>query len=248
MKSDFIAKNKLRKERRIMVRFPRRSLQKVRNLIVKYELKGMQDLFDSLVVGGLVFRRSEIIDFIREHRPKYEELHKLNNLSRLGKAKKPEQLEMYGINMVMYNHDHTAFKNYIIEENIKQQWVWTILFEDGFAAEAPPIVALVQRQSKLEITSRKKAVARLANDEYIRVLPTSEAEFILNQLTTEYDNREFDDSLEEVIKAKIALKEAEEAKEEEDLLEKDFDNKIINLRRSRAQKINEISKPKLDLE
>ena len=247
-KLDFVPSNPLRKERKIMVRFPRRSLKKVRQLMTKYEVKSMQALFDSLVIGGLVFRRAEIIEFIRKHRPEYERIHKLHNLAKIGKAEKPEVLDMYGINMAMYNADHVAFKGYIVEENIKQQWVWSILFEDGFAAEEAVIVDLVKRHVKLNISSRKKAIARLSNDEYIRVLPEHDAAQILDQMTLEYDNRQFDDSLAGVIEAKLNLKQKEEEQQEEDILEKDLNDKIRNLRMSRSRRVKDISKPKLDLE
>lgn len=240
-------RKEVKKQKKIMVRFPKRSLKKVRTLINEQELKGIQALFDILVISGVVFRRGEIIDFIRENVPKYQERNKQVNLAKFGKVEKPPKIPMYGVTLAMYTADYVAFKNFVVEENIKQQWIFNILFEDGFANEEKCIMDLIERSKKLDISNRKKAIARLANDEYIIALAPEEANVILEQMTDEYDSKKFDDSLEEEIKSKIELQEIllrENIKDEDDEEDFEFSQKLKSIRKNREQQIKNLIKPK----
>lgn len=245
---DFVKNNSIRKEKKIMVRIPERSMPQIKKLMQQYEIKGIQGLFDILIISGVVFRRSEIIEFIRSHKQRYLNVYKQQNLARMGKAKKIVPEKMYGVNLFMYASDFRAFKEYIIEENIKQQWVWSILFEDGFAKEEPCIIDLVNRANKLNISGRKKAIARLANDEYVSVLPEELANKILDQLTEEYDESKFDDSIEAAIESRLKLAEKEKEAQEEIEIDMELANKIRALRAGRSMKIAHIIKPVLDSE
>ena len=237
-------KRSLTKDKKVMVRFPRRSLKIIKKKIQEHELKSMQELFDCMIISGIVFRKKEILEFVRENVPKYQKISAQEKLSRLGKAEKPPKIDMYGVNMTMYNNDYLAFKNYIVEENIQQQWLWNILFEDGFSMDEPCIIDLVERAKKLEINSRKKAIARLTNDEYITTLSTVEADKILEKITEEYDNKKFDASLEAIIESKIELEKSVKNLEDEEDLDSELAKKMENLRRSRGVKIQHLTKPK----
>lgn len=247
-KQDFVRNNSIRKEKKIMVRVPEKFMPTIKKLMQKYELKGIQALFDILVISGLVFRRAEIVEFVRANKNKYLETYKQQCLSRIGKAPKVEVEKMYGVNLFMYASDFRAFKEYIIEENIKQQWVWNILFADGFAQEESCVIDLINRSKELNISERKKAIARLSKDEYVSVLPEDIAGKILDQLTEEYDERIFDDSIEAAIESRLKLKEKEQEEQEEAELDLDLKNKISALRTSRNKAMNNISKPMLDKE
>ncbi len=238
----------LRKERKVMIRIPEHFMPQIKTLFTKYELKGIQYLFDILIVGGIVFRRKEIIQFIRDNKQKYKDLNTQYNLSKLGVVDKIKSPKMYGVNVAMYNADHRAFKDYILEENIKQQWIWEILFVDGFNNEEKCVIDLIERSKALKLSSRKKAIARLSNDEYITALPTQEANRILNQLTTEYDERSFDDSIEQAIESRLQLRAKELAKKEDKELDDGLNKKIMSLRMSRAKQMQDISKPNLDID
>jgi hypothetical protein len=247
-KPDFVRNNSVRKEKRIMVRIPERSMIQIKKLMNQYQLKGIQALFDILIISGIVFRRVEIIEFIRSHKEKYLEVYKQQNLARMGLAEKIEPEKMYGVNMFMYTSDFVAFKNYVIEENIKQQWVWSILFEDGFSKEEPCIIDLINRSKQLDISGRKKAIARLSKDEYVSVLSPDVANKILDQLTEEYDESKFDDSIEAAIESRLKLKEKEKEAEEEAEIDMELTNKIREVRLSRGRQMSNISKPVLDNE
>lgn len=237
-----------RKQKKIMVRIPKSEMPKLKKLLKKYEIKGIQYLFDMLVIGGICFRRPEILKFVREHVPKYKEETIQRNLARLGKAEKLPKIPMHGYTASMYLSDNKVFHEYIIEENIKQQWLWNILFLDGFVAEEKCIIDLIERAKTLKISSRKKAIARLSEDEYVTTLPPNEAQRLLDQLTQEYDTKTFDKSLEAVIESKLELDEQLRAQREEEELDFELNKKIHNLRQSRSAKINHIVKPDLNVD
>ena len=249
-KHDFtkVTNPELRKEKKVMIRIPRRAMPTIKKLFIDHEIKGMQFLFDALIVSGICFRRAEILEFVREHVPRYKAESVQRNLAKFGKAEPLPKIDMYGCNMTMYHADHQALKHYVQEENIKQQWLWGILFEDGFAKEEKCIIDIIDRAKSLKLSSRKKAIARLSNDEYVVALPPNVAQGMLDQLTSEYDQRIFDPSIEAAIESKLQLTEKQKAEKEDDELEDDLSKKIASLRKHRAAEMTKLSKPDLEID
>lgn len=236
---------RIRKERQVMFRLPKDKMDELKKLINKYELSSMQELFDYLIVSGIVFRKPEILDFIRKYKKKYKKRSRQERLSRLKKAKRPNMpktTDLYSRNVHMYHEDYKAFKDYIIEENIAQQWVFNILFIDGFLKEEPAIINLITRARDLEINKRKKAVARLSNDEFVSALSEYDANLIMEKLTEEYDKKEFDPEIQEFISNVLNNKIKEETNDNE--LNTRLEAKLTRLRQSRARSINIITAPR----
>lgn len=237
-----LAESRVRKSKKVMIRFPKNRLADLDKAINDLDLKGIQDAFDSLIVSGIVFRDAKIIEFVDKNRKKYDDIRIQDKLSRLGKAEKPKRPEMYGRNCVMYTKDHKAFKDYIIEKNITQQDVFNILFIDGLADRSEGILAHLKKCRDLEINKRKKAVARLSNDKYVAALPEDDCSVILKKLTEEYDERDFDESIQEFL-----IKTEEEMREkldEDELLNKELQDKMKRLRRARSGKISSLAQPR----
>lgn len=237
----------LRKQKKVMLRVPEDVMPTIKKLMIKYDIKGMQYLFDMLVVSGICFRREEILKFVRKQIPKYKEENTKRNLAKLKKKKMPKK-KMYGYVASMYTSDNKTFHEYILEENIKQQWLWNALFVDGFAAEEKCIIDLVKRAKTLNLSSRKKAIARLSDDEYITTMPLEDARALLDKITKEYDQKIFDDSIESLVEAKLQIKAKQKAREEEDELEAALHEKISAIRKNRNKQIKKIIEPDLNID
>lgn len=233
----------IRKRKKVMFRIPKESYKQIQKQMNAMDIRGVQELFDYLVISGIVFRKPEVIELIRNNRTKYEEKRKQERLSRLKLAEKPEKVEMFERNVYMYHEDHVAFKDYVIEENITQQNIFNILFIDGFLTKEPSIISLIERAKELEVRSRKQNIARLSNDEYVKSLPLNDASLILDKLTEEYDKREFDPDLQKLV-AEILTSEKSEDEISDDEVERALEEKLKRVRMSRAALINQIAKPR----
>ncbi len=236
----------LRKDVRLSVRIPKEKYSRLKELFSKHGLRGIQELFDVLVVSGIVFRNAEVIEFVRAGKQKEKDRFSEQSKAKFGWITSDDTLpkaDSVDARCLMYTQDYKAFCDYIIEENIKKQWVWNILLVDGFLAEPPFMIELINKWKSLHITARKKAVVRLANDEYITTLSPADAEKILDEATREYDNRVFDASIEAMIEEKLKIKEKEEEEAEEQELDDALNKKMESLRRSRQAEVDFIVKP-----
>jgi hypothetical protein len=238
----------VRKDKRIMIRYPRIYREPIKELCKKYGIKGTQDLFDYLIVSGVCFRKKDIIDIIREHKEKYKQNLldiKTKNL-RGGKAPTTPQ---FGVNAFLYEADYKAMKDFLVEENVSQQDVLKILFLEGFLKEDARILNIIEQNRSLRINKRKKQIARLTNDKYISVLDIDDAKRILEELTAEYDQRNFDSDIEKMIKIKLKILERERLEKgrcHQNLdgnVDEELNRKARGLRISRARQITKLTKP-----
>ena len=207
-KQDFYKNSTLRKSKKVIVRFAKHKNLAIREAIKKHQLKGFQEAFDILVVSGIIFRKPEIINFLRNNSQKYKDYYKQERVARLKKTQF-ERCELRSIVVWMYESDLLALNHFTIEENLKKQWIFRILLEDGLIEEHPDIIELIKNNKELKIASRKKSIARLSNDEYINRLNEEESTIILSKLTEEYDDKKFNIEIDDIIKAKTDLDEIE---------------------------------------
>lgn len=233
----------IKKEKKLTVRFPKDKVDEIKSLCKENGLKGIQELFDVLIVSGLVFRNAKVIEYVREKKQEEKERYRIESMGKLGWSEPVDKQNTWETKCFMYNQDHKAFCDYLIEENIKKQWVWNILLVKGFLAQEPFIIDLINKWKDLKISARKKAVVRLSSDEYITVLPRDDANKILEEATKDYDNRVFDSSIEDMIKERLRSQQKEDQEEEDAELESELNKKIETLRKSRQAEVDFLVKP-----
>ena len=236
-KQDFYKNSTLRKSTKVIVRFAKSKNLAIREAIKSHGIKGLQETFDILVVSGIVFRKPEVINFLRDNVQKYRDYYKQERVARLKKTEF-ERCEFYSVAVWMYESDLLALNHFTIEENLKKQWIFRMLFEDGLLDNHPDIIELINNNKELKIASRKKSIARLSNDEYINRLNEEESSIILSKLTEEYDEKVFDVKIDDILKAKIDLDNA--LNNEEDEFENSFAEKMKAIKISRSRKVNTI--------
>lgn len=234
-----------KKNKKIHFRVPLSKVDALREKIKANGLRGTQHFFDALIISGIVMRRPEAIELIRKYKPKYKEIFKQESLHRLKGTPKPEQEDGLFITVFMYKQDFMALNDFVVEENIKRQWVFNILFIDSFLDnEEEGVMKLIERYKSLKISKRKAAIARLANDKYVDTLDKDDAEMILEQMTKEYDEKIFDASLESMIKFSIETKEKARLKNAESEEEELFNAKVRELEsRKKTYSVNKIISP-----
>jgi hypothetical protein len=198
-------------------------LNDCRSLFEEFKIEGFQQLFDFLVVSGLIYFKREIIELIDENSGKLKERKKNVN----GEGRKTTLLTFH-----MYPSDSAALDRFLIEKDIRKFWVTEILFK-AFSEKNKSVIDHIKQCQELDVTNRKKQIVRLLNDEYIDVLPENDAEQLLVSFTEKYDKREFGENLqEEVLKflSKRAVREEKEVEEKES-----FDDKMERIRQARKR-------------
>lgn len=166
---------------------------KVWEEIPKHDLKSFQTLYDYLIVSGIIFLKRELIELVREKSKALKE--RARNIKRQCLAgNKPGELVRKKFNPVMYEKDYEALGRFCIEENLKKHWVFESLLRE-FVEGNPIILDHIEACKKLNITQRKKQLARVAKLEYIYMLDEKDAEEILKRNTERYDRKEFESSL-----------------------------------------------------
>jgi hypothetical protein len=233
----------IKKSRKINVKLPEERYSALKAKIKEHGLTGLQALFDAVIVGGVVMRRPESIDLIRKHKHKYKEIFKQESLARLGKVEAPIRAKERIVPCFMYNQDFKALNDFVIEENIKRQWIFMCLFIDSFLdGDEEGIKTLIKRHKDLSVGKRKAAIARLSNDKFIKTLPMEDAESILVQMTKEYDEKKFDASLSELINFSIEAKKKAQEKNEEAEEDEEFNRKIRSIEFSKVHDVTRATK------
>lgn len=227
----------IKKTSREIVRFDKTKLPLLKKLLIKYKLQGFQQLFDYVVISGIVFRRPEILSLVRENVDKYKKYFNEERMARL-KGVDFQRVILHQNVGKLYPNDQIALNEFVVEENVRKQWLFRILIEDGFLMEHSSVIDLIKKSQDADITKRKKTIARLLDDKYIQRLSLEDSNVILEKLTEEYDKNIFDDSFESVLKFKTELNETLASQQEEEEFEKEFEKKLANLRKSRAREIN----------
>lgn len=219
----------IRKSKKVTIRIPDDAHKEVRKFLNDYDLKGVQELFDIVVVSGIVFRRKEILELVRDFIGKHQQAARAKKTGFLnGVSSKDEPLK--DLPAYLYETDFKALNEYLIEENVKKQHLWMAIFVDGVANRDPRIIDLVKRSKGLNIQKRKKAVARLTDDKWITALPMSEASKLLEKFTEEYDNKIISENVEEFLS------------EEKKILIEDEDDLSLKRNQIRKARIKEIRK------
>jgi len=244
--SKFSIPSKIERNKKINYRCPRWAATKMLNggLIKKtYELKSFQELFDYLVVSGVVYLKPSILEFLKKEMPKYKDKYVQMSLAKFGKTDAPEYDRYMQLQAFMYEQDFHAFNNFCIENNVKPVWVYHCLFVDGFCAEAPEIIDLIKECREKKIRSRKNTVARLVKDKYIDVLSSRDCNSLLAHLTKKFDKKEFDENLlVEFIENENRVKE----KETEQQIDDELNSKFDSIKQSREKELEDAVEPILD--
>lgn len=206
----------------------------------KYGMRSFQELFDYLVVSGVVYLKPSILEFLKKEMPKYKEKYVKMSLAKLGQAEMPEYDTFIQIQAFMYEQDFHAFNNFCIENNVKPVWVYHCLFVDGFVAENPTIIDLIKECKEKKIRSRKNTVARLSKDKYIEVLSSADCRALLTHLTKKFDAKEFDANLMvEALELESELKE----KDADNEINQELNNKFNAIKELRDKALNDAVEP-----
>lgn len=220
------------KSKKMIAKVPLDILDKIRDEVMpKYGMKKFQEIFDYIIVSGVIYLDSKVIKYIDERIPKYRERFKETQLARLKKTK-VDLPEYHVTNFMMFPSEYEMFCNFLIEKNYKQQWVYEVVFE-GFAKEDSVLVNLIKRGQKNNVRDRKKTVARLAKDEWVIALPGDDAAVILSQLTEKYEKKKFDESIQPDIDEFIKL--SKERFQEDEEIEHEINRKANEAKNARQR-------------
>lgn len=231
------------KNKKMTVRVECEKAKQIQEKCDSLGIRSIRELFDILIVGGLVFRNPKAIEYVQNNKGKEKERFRSDLANRLhGIVLPKEKKEEYKCQM--YLQDHQALCNYFIESNVKKQWVWNILLVDAFLNDEPFVKELIDRWKALNISARVAAVARLEHDHAIEAFSREEADKILEQATKEYDARIFDTSIENMIKSKFAIDEKVREQEEDEELDRELEKKGIALKAARNVKLHQIIESK----
>lgn len=235
-KAEFFTKSK-----RVMAKVPLSIQAKIKEtLLKKYSLKGLQEIYDYLIVSGIVYFNKDILSIVEEGIPFYRERDKQANLARLGKCESPVYPKYHPTNFYMYPKDFKTLSDYLIEKNYHRQWVVEILFQ-AFVDEREEVVKLFKRAQDLDVRKRKKQVARLAEDKWIVVLPRDEGRAILNQLTSNYDNQIFSTVIQGEIDKFI---ETNNIVDDDDEIDIELQKKLNSIATARGTKLINLTVPR----
>lgn len=234
------------KSKRQILKVPKNMHEKIKkDLIKKHGLKSYQELFDHLIVSGVVYLQQDIVALIDEKLPDFRERNARSKLARLGKVEAPYFPEYQEKIFQMYPKDYVAFSNFVVEKNCAKQWISEILFGE-FVEENEAILNLINRGQKLDVRRRKNQISRLADDKWVVCLQKEEASKILEQLTESYDNRDFDSGL---LRAQVSnFNQLKELDLEEEKLNREMEEKMIAIRVARANLAKGAAKPKLEFD
>lgn len=234
----------LRKSKRENIRIPEENYKDVRLALNDLNLT-FQKIYDYCVVGGLVMRRPEMIEFIRKHVDKYRKRSAEERVTRF-KGKKEVKFKdtCHNIWVMAYDYDFKAFNDYIIEENIRKSWVFDCLIFDGLLVRDPVFLEMIERNKSMGVNKRKQAVARLSKDPFVSTLTDVESEKLMDLFTKEYDQKKYDQSLyPEHVAKNIDWEESDEDKALDEEL-----NALFQKRRVAHNRINKLLEPVDDVE
>lgn len=240
--SKFAIPNKIRRNKKVNYRCPRWAATKMLSggLIKKHELRSYQELFEYLIVSGVIYLRPEIINFVKIEIVKYKTRSTQSYLSRFGKAERPVYDRYMQLQSFMFEQDFHALNNFCIENNVKPVWVYHCLFVDGFCNENPIILDLIKDCKDKKIRSRKNVVARLVKDKYIEVLGAADCQMLLSHLTKKFDKKEFESNL---ISEVISLENQLSKEETKNEIDEELDAKINSIRKSREKELDDAVEP-----
>jgi hypothetical protein len=241
--SKYFASRKIRKNKKINYRCPKWAANQIldKQFLAKHGLKNFQDLFQYLVVSGVVYLKPEILQLVKNNIDKYRTKYKHSALAKLGKTNVPKFDEFTQIRADFYEQDFINFNNFCVEQNVKPIWVYHCLFIDGFLKEDPAVLKLIKDCQQRNVKKRKNIIARLVKDKYIDVLPDADCKQILNHLTKKYDRKEFDPSL--IIDEVVKIEQKTKQQEEEDEFDKELNRKMISVQAARKTMIQMAVEP-----
>lgn len=230
------------KTKRMLAKVPISTHYTIKNKILKkYGIKSFQAVFDYIIIGGVLYFNRGIMDIVNENIEVYRERNVKSKLARMGKCEAPEFPKYKHVNFFMYEKDAKGLADFAIEKNCAKQWLVEILF-GALADENPVVIDFIKRGQGLNVRSRKKQVARIVEDEWIKILPERESLQILMQLTENFDKKSFNSNIQGEIDKLI-----EERDERMDLdLEEDriFAEKMKTMRKMREKQVDELSEPR----
>lgn len=228
-----------KKNKKMIGRIPKDVHQHLKNEIFKkYEIKSFQEVFDLIIVSGIVYLDPKVVKYIDDRVEPFIERHKQFNLANLGTAKRPKMGEYHTTNFSMYPSEYDMLCKFLVEKNYKQQWIYEIVYR-GVSEEEKLLLDMIKKGKNHEVRKRKKTLARLSKDEWISAIDINEAGKILDQLTDEYEERKFDEYIQAGIDDFFAESQKEIREEEE--LDEALNKKMEFLRRSRAKQASSIA-------
>ena len=237
-KNDFHLKTGgLRKDGKLMCRVPESEWDSIKRLLRENDLK-FQEVFDYLVVNGVVFRDSGIMDFINRRKASQKKASSAEKVRRFDGKKHP-RLKRKGKICLMYRDDLASFRQYCVDSNIAQQHIFNILLVEGFAKEKPVIMDLVRKCKAAGVSQRKKQVARLSDDEYILILSDKDSRDILSRTTKSYDSATTGYSIQEDLNEIMS----ESEMSEEDLADAELNRMISQKRKAKQKEIDRLTEP-----
>jgi hypothetical protein len=209
-------------------------------MLEKHEV-GFQPFFDYLVVSGIVFLKSDIIELVRKRVPEFRDRFKKAAVARFKKEKiVPDMKEVI---FQMYDRDFDSLSRFCIEENIKKFWLFEILITE-FVKENPVIINHIVSCKALKISERKKSMDRLKKVDYVRILNAEDAELILNRNTEKYDTKSYSGHLQvelhDIMLRAGKLVQQTQKKEEEG---SSLDALVKRISRSRNEAILKLEEP-----
>lgn len=233
------------KNKKQAAEFPESIIFQIQEGINELELKSWQNLFDYLIVSGVIYLKREIIEMIEVDSSFYRERFKKMSLAKLNKEK-VEFPKTKKYIFLMYPNDFEALAKFCVEKNVKKFWIFEILFK-RFAQKDPVLIQHVSQCKKFNVSQRKKKIDKLMKVEYISMLSERDANEILERNTTKYDNNEFSGLLQVELKdimnrtSKAAIAEKIRLSEEEA-----FNQKINRLRTQRNKEVDRIADEYID--
>lgn len=239
--------NALHKSKKVKFYLPTECWPALKAKFKEKNLRGLQELFDAAVVGGIVMRRPEAINLVRKYKQKYKDI--TFDMTRQRFAGTYERQDRMPVFCFMYSHDFKALIDFVAEENIKRQWIFNALFLDSFLHnDEKELYDLIDRHKNLKIGKKKAAISRLTNDKYIVSLSEEDANAILEQMTREYDEKKFGTSIESLISTSEAIKKRIEEKNAEIEEDREFNKKVNSIHSTRAPSIRKLTTPDEDID
>lgn len=232
-------KTVLRKNKKVMLRLPKKHMPEIRSLMKERGIEKVQHLYDHFIVSGIVLRNPVVLDFFEENIQKYKDRAKESNMKRL-QGEKAKKGEMYQVNCVMYPNDKVMLDRFVTDKNCKKSHLFELLLYEAFTAGNEEIDKFIESLQVRDVSRRKKAIARLSKDSYVEQLDESTRSSLLNKFTEKYD-----EEVERAARHAQELIEAivEDEESEEDEIDRELNEKMKMLRRLRTREANKLAQP-----
>lgn len=201
-------------------------MEQVRSKIKEVGLEGPQELFDYLIVSGVIYLKKEIIEIVDNSKSEYE-----RKKAKTGEGKKKNIYIFF-----MYPPDYQALNRFCMEKNIKKFWLIEMLF-NLFVNGDQRIHSHIEECQRLNLNERKKQVARLLKDEYVDILPENDADQLLGMFTEKYDKKEFGNQIQEEVLKFVSRKKEEESRKHEEDIEAALDAKAKRIAQARLRRL-----------